>query len=233
MVVAWSNWVTLCKSPLIGDSTVYTSGTGAVFKSGIPIGKLISVKDNSSTKYTVDFYSDFSQLKYVFADVGTKKEILQSEIDTDENDNKINNPLDAKLKILEDEKKIIEETNLKFQQENEKLKKIQEKLKKDENDFKSKNNILNDEEKKKTINKLRSDYNDFNNLKNKKEKEFNKKKNEYINKLLVEINKILVSYVDKNSIDIVIKKENLITGKKNLDITKFILDELNKKNIKF
>ena len=107
---------------IIGDSTVYTSGTGAVFKSGIPIGKLISVKDNSSTKYTVDFYSDFSQLKYVFADVGTKKEILQSEIDTDENDNKINNPLDAKLKILEDEKKIIEETNLKFQQENEKLK---------------------------------------------------------------------------------------------------------------
>ena len=98
----------------IGDSTVYTSGTGAVFKSGIPIGKLISVKDNSSTKYTVDFYSDFSQLKYVFADVGTKKEILQSEIDTDENDNKINNPLDAKLKILEDEKKIIEETNVKI-----------------------------------------------------------------------------------------------------------------------
>ncbi len=117
--------------------------------------------------------------------------------------------------------------------ENEKLKKIQEKLKKAENDFKSKNNILNDEERKKTIDKLRSDFNDFNNLKNKKEKEFNKKKTEYINKLLAEINKILVSYVDKNSIDIVIKKENLITGKKNLDITKFILDELNKKKIKF
>ncbi len=117
--------------------------------------------------------------------------------------------------------------------ENKELKNIQEKLKKKENDFKSKSNILNDDERKKTINKLRSDFNDLNNLKNKKEKEFNQKKAEYINKLLEEVNKILVSYVNKNSIDIVIKKENLITGKKDLDITKFILDELNKKKIKF
>ena len=117
--------------------------------------------------------------------------------------------------------------------ENTELKNIQEKLKKKENDFKSKSNILNDDERKKTINKLRSDFNDFNNLKNKKEKEFNQKKAEYINKLLAEVNKILVTYVNKNSIDIVIKKENLITGKKDLDITKFILEELNKKNIKF
>ena len=117
--------------------------------------------------------------------------------------------------------------------ENKELKNIQEKLKKKENDFKSKSNILNDEERKKTINKLRSDFNDLNNLKNKKEKEFNQKKAEYINKLLEEVNKILVSYVNKNSIDIVIKKENLVTGKKDLDITKFILEELNKKNIKF
>ena len=117
--------------------------------------------------------------------------------------------------------------------ENQELKNIQEKLKKKENDLKIKNNILNDEERKKTINKLRSDFNDLNNLKNKKEKEFNKKKAEYINKLLAEVNKILVFYVNENSIDIVIKKENLITGKKDLDITKFILEELNKKKIKF
>ena len=117
--------------------------------------------------------------------------------------------------------------------ENKELQKIREKLKEKENDFKSKNKILNDEEKRKTIDKLRSDFNNLNNLKNEKEKEFNKKKAEYINKILAEVNKILVSYVNENSIDIVIKKENLITGKKDLDITKFILDELNKKKIKF
>ena len=117
--------------------------------------------------------------------------------------------------------------------ENKELQKIREKLKEKENDFKSKNKILNDEEKRKTIDKLRSDFNNLNNLKIEKEKEFNKKKAEYINKILAEVNKILVSYVNENSIDIVIKKENLITGKKDLDITKFILDELNKKKIKF
>ena len=117
--------------------------------------------------------------------------------------------------------------------ENKELQKIREKLKEKENDFKSKNKILNDEEKRKTIDKLRSDFNNLNNLKNEKEKEFNKKKAEYINKILAEVNKILVSYVNENSIDIVIKKENLITGKKDLDITKIILDELNKKKIKF
>ena len=117
--------------------------------------------------------------------------------------------------------------------ENLKLKKIQDGLKKKEEEFKSKSNILNDEERKKTINKLQSDFNNYNNLKNKKEKEFNQKKTQYINKLLSEINKILVSYVNNNSIDIVIKKENLITGKKDLDITKFILEELNKTKIKF
>ena len=61
---------------------------------------------------------------------------------------------------------------------------------------------------------MRSEFNDYNNLKNTKEKEFNQKRAEYINKLLEEINKILVSYVNENSIDIVIKKEDLITGKK-------------------
>ena len=41
----------------------------------------------------------------------------------------------------------------------------------------------------------------------------------------------MISYIEKNSIDIVVKKENLVTGKKELDITKIILDELNKKKI--
>ena len=117
--------------------------------------------------------------------------------------------------------------------ENDKLKRIQEKLKKEEADLKSKSNILSKEDREKKINSLKSSVNDYNNLKNKKEKEFNQKKTEYMNKLLKEINKIMISYIEKNSIDIVIKKENLITGKKELDITEFILEELNKKKISF
>ncbi len=107
---------------LTGESIVYTSGTGAIFKSGIPVGKLKFYDDQASVKYDVEFYSDFSQLKYVFAEVISKTEFAQTSEDTVDNDNNINNPLDAKLRILENELKIIEETNLKFKQENENLK---------------------------------------------------------------------------------------------------------------
>ncbi len=106
---------------LVDDSIVYTSGTGAIFKSGVPIGKLQSFGESSVNEYQVEFYSDFSQLKYVFAEIITKTEIPQNVTDAD-NNNEENNPLDAKLKILEDELSIVEESNKKFQKENENLK---------------------------------------------------------------------------------------------------------------
>tara|TARA_Y100001954_G_C15771079_1_gene584437 strand:- start:114 stop:1328 length:1215 start_codon:yes stop_codon:yes gene_type:complete len=102
---------------LIDDSIIYTSGTGAIFKSGVPVGKLQSFNDNLSNDYKVEFYSDFSQLKYVFAEIITK-----TAIEVNDNVNEKDKPLDAKLKILEDELKIIEESNKKFQKENEDLK---------------------------------------------------------------------------------------------------------------
>ena len=107
---------------LVDDSIIYTSGTGAIFKSGVPIGKLQSFGESTVNEYEVEFYSDFSQLKYVFAEIITQTEISQPSAETDENSNEENNPLDAKLKILEDELKIIEESNKKFQKENENLK---------------------------------------------------------------------------------------------------------------
>ena len=92
---------------------------------------------------------------------------------------------------------------------------------------------MNDEEKNKRIDIIKKEIEDYKVTKNKLEKEFNSKKTEYINILLKEINKIMITYIEKNSIDIVVKKENLVTGKKELDITKIILDELNKKKITF
>jgi len=52
------------------NSVVYTSGSGGLFKTGIPIGKIKSVE--SSIK-NVDFFSDFSQLRFVKV-VSFKKE---------------------------------------------------------------------------------------------------------------------------------------------------------------
>ncbi len=101
------------------ESIVYSSGTGAIFKSGIPIGKIKIVENDQIKKFYVDFYSDFSQLKYVFAEVITKTELekVDQQITDDQQE-----PIDAKLRLLEDELAIIEQSNMKFKDENEKLK---------------------------------------------------------------------------------------------------------------
>ena len=106
-------------------------------------------------------------------------------------------------------------------------------IQKKEEEFKSKRNILSDEERKKRLENIKIEIEDYKKLKNELENEFNTKKKEYINILLKEINIIMIKHIEKNSIDIVVKKENLVTGKKELDITKIILDELNKKKISF
>ena len=46
-----------------GLSIVYTSGSSGLFKSGIPVGKING--DSLTTKKTVKFFSDFSQLEFV------------------------------------------------------------------------------------------------------------------------------------------------------------------------
>ena len=106
------------------ESIIYTSGTGAIFKSGTPIGKIKNTDDQSSNKFLVEFFSDFSQLKYVFAEVATNTEIKNKvEIAQDNDQNNIPiTPMSSKIKILEDELKIIEDINLKFKGENDYLK---------------------------------------------------------------------------------------------------------------
>ncbi len=101
------------------ESIVYTSGTGAIFKSGIPIGKVNMSKDKKNKSFEIDFFTNFSQLKYVFAEVNIKNQIKKIQND---NSNEINDPMTAKLKILEDELKIVEQSNSKFEEENESLK---------------------------------------------------------------------------------------------------------------
>ena len=83
------------------DAIVFTSGAGGIFKSGIPIGKI--AMDPSNLKTVVSFFSDFSQLKYVFAEIVLKEEIVETEEINVDNNTENNTPIDAKLKILEDE----------------------------------------------------------------------------------------------------------------------------------
>ena len=100
------------------ESIVYTSGTGAIFKSGIPIGKLKILEKDKKTGFNVEFYTDFSQLKYVFAEISVLSEI----VNLDNTETKKITPIAAKIKILENEVKIIEDSNAKFKEENDFLK---------------------------------------------------------------------------------------------------------------
>ena len=52
---------TKSKMPINGEGVIYTSGTGGLLKSGIPIGKI----KHSENKNNVDFFVDFSQLRFV------------------------------------------------------------------------------------------------------------------------------------------------------------------------
>jgi rod shape-determining protein MreC len=45
------------------ESIIYTSGAGSLFKAGIPIGRMNI--NNLSDEKKVEFFSDFSQLKFV------------------------------------------------------------------------------------------------------------------------------------------------------------------------
>ena len=47
--------------PLKNGSVLYTSGTGSLFKPGIPIGKINNIEDISN----VDFFVDLAQLRFV------------------------------------------------------------------------------------------------------------------------------------------------------------------------
>ena len=122
---------------ILEDSIVYTSGTGAIFKSGVPIGRVKAVETGNSQRFNVDFYSDFSQLKYVFAELVEKIEVKNIDQQAEEQISQINNPVGTKLQILEDEKKIIEQSNLKFKGENELLKITINNLNKQIADFKN------------------------------------------------------------------------------------------------
>jgi rod shape-determining protein MreC len=117
-----------------GDLQVVTSGAGRVFKSGIPVGK-IKFSDNflSENEKIVDFYADFSQLKYVrIVSYSKEQESLDqsSKIISKKVEEEIaeENQQQETLRILLEQKKIAEEIRVKIEEENTILKKKVTKL---------------------------------------------------------------------------------------------------------
>ena len=113
---------------ITNDSLVYSSGTGGLIKSGVPIGRITNFDSKIDEDINIEFFSDFSQLQYVsvvaFDKVETKvTEKIDEETSENENDEDIELPtLKKKLDLLIKEKEINDEITNKIKTENESLK---------------------------------------------------------------------------------------------------------------
>ena len=104
------------------NSIAYTSGTGSIFDSGTPVGRVKLNDKNLNKKVLVDFYSDFSQLKYVYAEIENIIVVENEDSDSVEETTSTNTEK-IKLDLINEEVEIFKESNLKFIEENENLKK--------------------------------------------------------------------------------------------------------------
>ena len=111
--------------PAINEEiVVLTSGAGRLFKSGIPIGT-INFDENISVNNgkIVNFYRDFSQLKYVKV-VSFSKEKFFLDITSKKDSQKLADEIEEStqqqetLKILLEQKKIADDIRIKIQKEN-------------------------------------------------------------------------------------------------------------------
>ena len=113
---------------ITNDSLVYSSGTGGLIKSGVPIGRITNFDSKIDEDINIEFFSDFSQLQYVsvvaFDKVETKvTEKIDVETSENQNDEDIELPtLKKKLDLLIKEKEINDQITNKIKTENENLK---------------------------------------------------------------------------------------------------------------
>jgi rod shape-determining protein MreC len=107
------------KDNLIEDiqdqSIAYTSGTGDVFRSGVPVGRVSINQD----EFSINFYSNFSQLKYVLVEIENSNSL--STTNNDQSEIVLDDTESVKIKLLNDQIDILNDSNKKFFEENTEL----------------------------------------------------------------------------------------------------------------
>ena len=126
-------------------------------------------------------------------------------------------------------KKALGELEKNIKEKNEFFSSTEKKLIEEEKKIMTQKNILSKEDYNKKLIELSNKVKTYNSNKNKKIKELNEKKITYRNKLVELLNPIIAEYASENNIDIVIRKEQMIVGKTELDISDPILAIVNKK----
>ncbi|MDA8790977.1 rod shape-determining protein MreC [Candidatus Pelagibacter bacterium] len=97
------------------QSIAYTSGTGGVFRSGAPVGRVSINQD----EFSINFYSNFSQLKYVLVEIENSNSL--STTDNDQREIVLDDTESVKIKLLNDQIDILNDSNKKFLEENTEL----------------------------------------------------------------------------------------------------------------
>lgn len=104
----------------------------------------------------------------------------------------------------------------------------EKKLAKTKSEILAQKNVISEDEFEQKVIKHQENLNIYQNKRKKSFEDMNNKKNNLTNSLLKKIDQILIDYSKNNSIDLVLKKESLIISNSNFDITKNILDLVNK-----
>ena len=128
-------------------------------------------------------------------------------------------------------KKIKEKIQKKTKTLNSEVKTFREKISKEKEKLITQKNVISRDEYNKKLAVLEKDVQNFNENINKKQRDLMTFKNNARNEFSKKLKIILEEFSSKNSIAMILRKENLLIGKKSLDVTKNIL-ELFDKNVK-
>ncbi len=110
----------------------------------------------------------------------------------------------------------------------EKLKSFEKEIKTEEDKINKKKNLISNEEFQKEINKLRIKLNEFNTNKDIMSNSFKIMKSKELENLFKVINPVIQNYMNANSVQILLNSKNIFMGKKEIDLTKQLIDEINK-----
>ena len=130
-----------------------------------------------------------------------------------------------------DKGKIILSNLEKKNKENIKILQSKEKtLKDEETQIIKQKNIISEDSYNEKVNQLKSKINTFKKDKDELVKNFNQLRQQEINKFIKLVDQILGEYVEKNAIDLVLNKKDILMGKNKYNITNEILELVNKFN---
>ena len=114
--------------------------------------------------------------------------------------------------------------NIKILQSKEKI------LKDQETQIIKQKNIISEDSYKEKVNNLKNKIDIFKKDKDKLVKNFNQLRQQEINEFIKLVDQILGEYVEKNAIDLVLNKKDILMGKNKYNITNEILELVNKSN---